>query len=130
MGHHQVLAARAADDGFAPFLATLRACLRNAGGVRIDHAMGLQRLWLVPEGASRRGWRVSALSAVGLLRLLALESQRHQAVVVGEDLGTVPEGFREALERARHSGHARAVVREGRGRVHRRRSDGTATRWR
>ena len=41
-------------DGFAPFLATLRAALRHAGGVRIDHVMGLQRLWLVPRRRARR----------------------------------------------------------------------------
>ena len=39
------------NGGFAPFLATVRAALRHAGGLRIDHAMGLTRLWLVPEGA-------------------------------------------------------------------------------
>ena len=45
--------------GFAPFIATLRTALRNAGGVRIDHAMGLKRLWLVPEGAHARRRRLS-----------------------------------------------------------------------
>ncbi len=50
------------DGGFAPFIATLRACLRHAGGVRIDHAMGLLRLWVVPRGADPNRRRLSQLS--------------------------------------------------------------------
>jgi 4-alpha-glucanotransferase len=84
--------------GYAPFIATLRACLRNAGGIRIDHAMGLQRLWLVPEGASPADGAYLRYPLTDLLCLLALEAERHHAVVVGEDLGTVPEGFQDALE--------------------------------
>ncbi|HUN41198.1 MAG TPA: 4-alpha-glucanotransferase [Acetobacteraceae bacterium] len=86
------------NGGFAPFIATLRAALRNAGGIRIDHAMGLSRLWLVPEGADPAEGAYLAYPLTDLLRLLALESARHNAVVVGEDLGTVPEGFRETLD--------------------------------
>jgi 4-alpha-glucanotransferase len=86
--------------GFAPFIATLRAVLRNMGGVRIDHAMGLTRLWLVPEGADPAQGAYLAYPLTDLLRLLALESQRHRAIVVGEDLGTVPDGFRETLDTA------------------------------
>ncbi|HEX4173598.1 MAG TPA: 4-alpha-glucanotransferase [Acetobacteraceae bacterium] len=86
--------------GFAAFIATLRAVLRNMGGVRIDHAMGLTRLWLVPEGADPADGAYLAYPLTDLLRLLALESQRHRAIVIGEDLGTVPEGFRATLETA------------------------------
>jgi 4-alpha-glucanotransferase len=89
-----------ADGGFAPFIATLRACMQHAGGVRIDHAMGLTRLWLVPEGADPADGAYLAYPAHDLLRLLALESVRNGAVVVGEDLGTVPAGFRETLNQA------------------------------
>jgi 4-alpha-glucanotransferase len=83
--------------GFAPFLATVRAALRSAGGVRIDHIIGLQRLWLVPTGASPADGAFLNYPLTDLLRLLALESYRHRAVVIGEDLGTVPAGFREKL---------------------------------
>jgi 4-alpha-glucanotransferase len=80
--------------GFAPFIATLRANMRHAGGVRIDHAMGLTRLWLVPSGGLPKDGAYLSYPVGDLLRLLALESHRHRAIVVGEDLGTVPADFR------------------------------------
>jgi 4-alpha-glucanotransferase len=80
--------------GFAPFIATLRANMRHAGGVRIDHAMGLMRLWLVPRGGSPAEGAYLAYPIDDLMRLLALESHRHRAIVIGEDLGTVPADFR------------------------------------
>jgi 4-alpha-glucanotransferase len=86
--------------GFEPFLATLRAALAHAGGVRIDHIMGLMRLWLVPRGAPASEGAYLAYPLEDLLRLLALESHRRGAVVIGEDLGTVPPGFRARLRRA------------------------------
>jgi 4-alpha-glucanotransferase len=86
--------------GFDPFLSTVRAAMRYAGGVRIDHIMGLQRLWLVPEGASSAEGAYLDYPLDDLLRLLALESHRHGAVVIGEDLGTVPRGFRRRLTQA------------------------------
>jgi 4-alpha-glucanotransferase len=84
-------------NGFEPFLATLRAALRNAGGVRIDHAMGLARLWLVPQGASPAEGAYLAYPIDDMLRLIALESLRHRAIVIGEDLGTVEPEFRKRL---------------------------------
>jgi 4-alpha-glucanotransferase len=87
------------DGGFVPFIATLRAVLRHTGGIRIDHVMGLSRLWLVPEGADPAHGAFLTYPLTDLLRLLALESARHNAIVVGEDLGTVPAGFRETLTR-------------------------------
>jgi 4-alpha-glucanotransferase len=87
-------------SGFAPFLATVRAALRHTGGLRIGHAMGLTRLWLIPQGGDPGEGVYLAYPLTDLLRLLALESHRHRAIVLGEDLGIVPNGFREALELA------------------------------
>ena len=84
-------------SGFEPFIATLRAAMQYAGGVRIDHAMGLARLWLVPQGASAKDGAYLAYPVDDLMRLLALESHRHRAVVIAEDLGTVEPAFRKRL---------------------------------
>jgi 4-alpha-glucanotransferase len=83
--------------GFAPFIATLRASLRHAGGVRIDHVMGLMRLWVIPHGAKATDGAYLSYPLADLLRLIALESLRHRAIIVGEDLGTVPAGFPKRL---------------------------------
>ena len=83
--------------GFAPFIATLRAALRCAGGVRIDHVMGLMRLWVIPDGAGPQDGTYLTYPLDDLLRLTALESLRHRAIIIGEDLGTVPAGFRDTL---------------------------------
>ncbi len=91
-------------QGFAPFLATLRAVLRHAGGVRIDHAMGLMRLWLIPHGAAPAEGAYLSYPLDDLLRLVALESHRHRAIVIGEDLGTVPPEFRERMAAAGMAG--------------------------
>ena len=87
-------------NGYAPFLATLRVAMRRTGGIRVDHAMGLARLWLIPEGASPADGAYLNYPAGDLLRLLALESVRHNVVVIGEDLGTMPEGFHDMLEQS------------------------------
>ncbi|MFK7462146.1 4-alpha-glucanotransferase, partial [Pseudomonas sp. Env-10] len=84
-------------NGFRAFIEMLRANFAHAGGLRIDHVMGLQRLWVIPLGASPREGAYLYYPVDDLLRLLALESHRHQAIVLGEDLGTVPEGLREKL---------------------------------
>lgn len=87
-------------SGYEPFIATLRAAMRHAGGVRIDHAMGLARLWLVPQGASPAEGAYLTYPLDEMLRLIALESHLHRAVVIGEDLGTVEPGFREKIAAA------------------------------
>jgi 4-alpha-glucanotransferase len=89
-----------ANGGFAPFIATLRACMRHAGGVRIDHAMGFMRLWVVPHGAAASEGAYLAYPLDDLMRLTSLESHRHRVIVIGEDLGTVPIGFRDRLAAA------------------------------
>lgn len=86
--------------GFAAFLEMLRAAMRHAGGVRIDHALGLRRLWVVPEGHDARDGAYITMPQADLLRLIALESERHRAIVLGEDLGTIPEGFQDELAAA------------------------------
>ncbi|MGM8849612.1 4-alpha-glucanotransferase [Salinicola halophyticus] len=85
------------DSGYRGFLAMLRASLAHAGGLRIDHVLGLSRLWLVPEGASAQQGAYLRYPLDDLLRLVSLESWRHRAIVIGEDLGTVEEGLREKL---------------------------------
>jgi 4-alpha-glucanotransferase len=87
-------------QGYGPFIATLRACMRHAGGLRVDHAMGFLRLWVIPQGATAAEGAYIAYPVRDLFRLTALESHRHRAIVIGEDLGTVPAGFRERLARA------------------------------
>jgi len=86
--------------GFAPFVASLRANMRHAGVLRIDHVMSLQRLYWVPAGAPATAGAYVDYPFRELLRLLALESQRQHCAVIGEDLGTVPDGFREAMAAA------------------------------
>lgn len=82
---------------FEPFLAAIRAALRHAGGVRIDHILGLRRLWLVPDGAGAGEGAYLTYPLEDLLRLVAIEAHAHGAIAIGEDLGTVPEGLREEM---------------------------------
>ena len=82
---------------FAPFSAMLRHNMRDAGALRIDHAIGLQHVYWVPHGmpADRGGYVRQPLDE--LLAVIALESVRNKCLVIGEDLGTLPEGLRERL---------------------------------
>ena len=87
-------------NGFGAYLELLRSAMRHAGGVRIDHALGLARLWVVPDGASAAQGAYVTFPTEDLLRLIALESHRHRAIVLGEDLGTIPDGFQDRLQAA------------------------------
>ena len=84
-------------SGYAGYLAMLRAALAHAGGVRIDHVLGLKRLWLVPRGFGATEGAYVRYPVGDLLRLLAIESHRSRALVIGEDLGTVPSDFRQRI---------------------------------
>lgn len=84
-------------NGFRAFIEMLRANFAHAGGLRIDHIMGLQRLWVVPLGSPASEGAYLNYPLDDMLRLLSLESWRHKAIVLGEDLGTVPPGLHEKL---------------------------------
>jgi 4-alpha-glucanotransferase len=86
---------RAAD--YDPFIESVRSTIAGAGGLRIDHVMGLFRLWWIPSEAGAADGAYVRYPSEDLLDIVALESHRAQAVVVGEDLGTVEEGVPEAL---------------------------------
>jgi len=74
--------------------------MQYAGGIRIDHAMGLRRLWVLPAGAPPGDGVYLSYPFTDLLRLVALESVFHRAIVIGEDLGTVPRGFHAQIAAA------------------------------
>nr|WP_237772478.1 4-alpha-glucanotransferase [Herbaspirillum robiniae] len=85
-------------SGYQGYLAMLRACFAQGGGLRIDHVLGLNRLWLVPQRLGAEGGAYVRYPLKDMLRLIALESWRHRSVVIGEDLGTVPPGFDRVLD--------------------------------
>jgi 4-alpha-glucanotransferase len=82
---------------FQPFRAMLQASMRNAGAIRLDHVLGLNRLFLIPDGMRPDQGVYVRFPLKELLAATAEESVRHRCIVIGEDLGTVPEGFRDTL---------------------------------
>jgi 4-alpha-glucanotransferase len=88
---------RLAEAGYGPYRDMLRTILRHAGGIRVDHVIGLFRLWWVPEGASPAAGTYVRFDHEALVGILALEAWRAGAVVVGEDLGTVEPWVRDYL---------------------------------
>jgi 4-alpha-glucanotransferase len=86
-------------DGFEPFRLMLAAAMRHAGAIRIDHVLGLNRLFVIPDGMSGNDGTYLDFPIDALLAVTATQSSRNRCVVIGEDLGTVPEDFRARLNR-------------------------------
>ncbi|QDF39901.1 4-alpha-glucanotransferase [Bradyrhizobium symbiodeficiens] len=85
-------------QSFVPFADMLAASMRHAGAIRIDHVLGLKRLYLVPRGFKPDNGAYVQMPFEALLGAIARESAAHKCIVIGEDLGTVPEGFRETMQ--------------------------------
>jgi 4-alpha-glucanotransferase len=85
-------------QSFVPFADMLAASMRHAGAIRIDHVLGLKRLYLVPRGFKPDNGAYVQMPFEALLGAVARESAAHKCIVIGEDLGTVPEGFRETMQ--------------------------------
>jgi 4-alpha-glucanotransferase len=83
------------DSRFAPYRRMLQASMRYAGAIRLDHVLGLKRLFLVPVGRSPVDGLYIRAPFEALLAVTVLESSDAKCIVIGEDLGTVPDGFRE-----------------------------------
>lgn len=99
-GLSPLVPARLRDAGYRPFIAMLRAAMRYAGALRIDHVMGLMRTWWIAADAKPGAGAYVRYPFADLLGLVALESRRHACLVIGEDLGTVPPAVRAALAAA------------------------------
>ena len=85
-------------QSFAPFAEMLRASMRHAGAIRLDHVLGLKRLFLVPRGFKPDNGAYVQMPFEALLATVACESAANRCIVIGEDLGTVPEAFREIMQ--------------------------------
>jgi 4-alpha-glucanotransferase len=90
---------RLAELGYAPFRDVIRAVLRHAGGIRVDHVLGMFRLWWIPSGEPASRGTYVRYDDEAMLAVLVLEAHRAGALVVGEDLGTVEPRVHAALER-------------------------------
>jgi (1->4)-alpha-D-glucan 1-alpha-D-glucosylmutase len=88
---------RMRQTAYAAFRQTLRANMRFAGAIRVDHILGFMRLFWIPAGANPADGAYVRYPLADMLALTALESQRNRCLIIGEDLGTVPEGLRDKL---------------------------------
>ncbi|MBB3950657.1 4-alpha-glucanotransferase [Aureimonas jatrophae] len=89
-----------AERNYAPLVGAYESLMDHAGAIRIDHAMGLARLWWIPETSRSSGGGYVRYPLGDMIDALAEVSERRDCLVIGEDLGTVPEGFRETAEEA------------------------------
>jgi len=85
---------------YRPFVAVIRANMQHGGALRIDHAMGLERMYWIPAGADPHEGGYVRYPVDDLIGILALESQRQKCLVIAEDLGTLPRGFHERMRTA------------------------------
>lgn len=84
-------------DAFAPFRRTIAAAMRHAGAIRLDHVLGLERMFLVPHGSPAREGAYLRFPLEAMLAVVAQESTDKRCLVIGEDLGTVPADFRAIM---------------------------------
>ena len=89
---------RQRESGYAYFIGSIRNHLRYANALRIDHVMGLHRLFWIPSGAEAKDGAFVSTPAEEIYAILSVESHRHQAWLVGEDLGTVPPEVDRAMK--------------------------------
>ena len=86
------------ENGYEVFIETIRKNMKYGGALRIDHALGLFRLFWIPAGMPARDGAYLLQPAEDLLRIIALESQRNNTIVIAEDLGTIDDSFRKMLQ--------------------------------
>jgi 4-alpha-glucanotransferase len=86
------------ENGYEVFIETIRKNMKYGGALRIDHALGLSRLFWIPAGVSPSDGAYLLQPAEDLLRIIALESERNNSIVIAEDLGTIDDAFREMLQ--------------------------------
>lgn len=98
-GFPPLLPAKLRESGYELFIQTIRRNLAHAGALRIDHAIGLFRIYCVPDGMSPKAGVYLTYPSEDLLRIIALESVRAKAVIIAEDLGTISDDIRDALKR-------------------------------
>lgn len=98
-GFPPVIPEKLKETGYDFFIQTIRKNMKHSGALRIDHALGLFRLFWIPSGMSPRDGAYIEYPAEDLLRIIALESVRNRTIVIAEDLGTIGENVREMLKR-------------------------------